>query len=147
MIKIFQVPPTYLNKNILNFKRSAFVAMISVLIVSVVVLSISVTIVFVNINAIKNSLSIRNSDQARMLAESCSEYALEEIVLDSDFSGGDSVVFDDGECSYNVIVGAGEERTIELLGQVKNSTRREKIEIDSLNPDINIVSWQEVASF
>lgn len=147
MIKIFLARLTCLNKNTLNLKKSAFVAMMSVLIVSALVLSISVTIVFVNINAMKNSLLLKNSDQARMLANSCSEYALQEIALDHSFSGSDNLVLGEGECSYNVVIGVGERRTIESLGKTKNNTRREKIEVDLLSPSINIASRQEVANF
>jgi len=127
--------------------KPGFVVMISVLIVSVIVLSISVTIAFLNTGAGKNSLTLKNSDQARLLAETCSEQALLEISLDRNYLGNSNLNFLEGDCSYNVVSGAGENRTIESSGFSGNSVRKEKILINALNPDIIISSWQEIADF
>ena len=127
--------------------QSGFIVMVSVLIVGSVALSIALTIVFVNINAGKNILLIQDSDQARMMANTCSEIALQELVMDNNISGGDTLTFAEGNCVYNISHGSGETRIIESIGQVKNNVRREKININSLTPEINIISWQEVANF
>lgn len=131
----------------IKIKKPAFVVMISVLIVGSIVLSIALMIVFVNINANKNSLLIKDSDQARMLAGTCSEHALQEIALDSDVVGSTTLNLLEGDCTYNIIHGIGENRTIDSFSQNKKSLRRERVIIDALSPEINIVSWQEVADF
>jgi len=127
--------------------KKGFVALISIIIVGAIILSITVFMVYINLNFLHNSFIIKNSDQARMLAQTCSEYALQKINDENDFVGTNNFSLLEGDCSYSVISDIGENRTIESWGQVKNTIRKEKIIIDQINPEINIVSWQEVADF
>jgi uncharacterized protein YpmB len=127
--------------------KKGFVALISIIIVGAIILSITVFMVYINLNFLHNSFIIKNSDQARMLAQTCSEYALQKINDENDFVGTNNFLLLEGDCSYSVISDIGENRTIESWGQVKNTIRKEKIIIDQINPEINIVSWQEVADF
>lgn len=127
--------------------KKGFVALISVIIVGSIILSIAVFMIMINLNASQNSLVIKKSDQARALAGTCSELALQQIIDDNNFSGLVELSLLEGSCSYDVIVLAGENRTVNSSGQVGRIIRKEKIIIDQINPSINIVSWQEVADF
>lgn len=128
-------------------KKSGFVILISVLIISSIVLSISLMIVLVNINSNKNSFNVKNSDQARLLTNTCSEHALQAIALDPNISGSFVLDFGDDSCTYAIYHGVDEERTVDSFSEIKGSIRRERIVIDSLSPEINIFSWQEIPSF
>ncbi|HOZ53093.1 MAG TPA: hypothetical protein PK142_00240 [bacterium] len=127
--------------------KKGFVALISVVIVGAIILSIAVFMIYINLNSSQGGLIIKKSDQARMLAQTCSEYALQKINDENDFDGANNFLLLEGNCSYSVISGSGENRTINSWGQVENIIRKEKIIIDQINPEINIVSWQEVADF
>ena len=104
-------------------------------------------IVLVNINSNKNSFSIKNSDQARMLANTCSEHALQEIIFDNSVLGSFVLSLGSDECSYSIFHGAGEERVIESWSEIRGSVKRERVVVDSFSPNINIASWQEIADF
>ena len=103
--------------------------------------------IYINLNSSQSGLIIKKSDQARMLAQTCSEYALQKINDDNNFSGTNSFLLLEGDCSYSVISGLGENRVIESWGQVKETIRKEKLIIDQISPQINIDSWQELADF
>ena len=128
-------------------KQAGFIVLISVLIISSIVLSISLMIVLVNINSSKNSLSINNADQSRLLTNTCSEYALQEIALDTNIFGSFVLTLGDDVCNYSIYHGVGEERFIKSWSDFRGSVRRERVVIDSFSPKINIVSWQEVVDF
>jgi len=146
--RTFLLQLTCLKSNMFNRnKRPAFVVLISVLIISSIVLSISLMIVLVNINSNKNSFSIKNSDQARMLANTCSEHALQEIIFDNSVLGSFVLSLGSDECSYSIFHGAGEERVIESWSEIRGSVKRERVVVDSFSPNINIASWQEIADF
>lgn len=128
-------------------KKEAFVLMISVLIVGAIVLSISLSVVFVNINAGKNSIDIRDLDQARMLTNSCSELALYELGQNPSAVGISVNNIGDDVCTYNIIQSTPTERIIQSEASYKNSTRKELVVVSSLSPEIVIESWREVADF
>jgi magnesium-transporting ATPase (P-type) len=127
----------------LNFKKG-FVLMISVLIISAIVLSISIMMVFVNINASRSRLDIRNSDQSRMLANACSEMALSEIALGSGISS-DTIIFEEGSCFYNISSVAGG-TIIRSQANFRDFVKREELLLSSTSP-IVIDYWQEVSGF
>lgn len=146
--KFFLAQLICLKNNMLKVnKKSGFIVLISVLIISSIVLSISLMIVLVNINSSKNSLSTNNANQARLLANTCSEYALQEIALDTNIFGSFVLSLGDDTCNYSIYHGAGEERVIESWSEIRGSVRRERVVIDSFSPNINIASWQEIADF
>lgn len=128
-------------------QQPGFVALISVIIVGLISLSIVLTLVAVNINTGKNSLDIKNGEQARLLAEACAEQALLKIALDRDYVGSDELVFPTGSCFYTVFSGAGESRRIEVKGNYQKSIRREVVLVSAVKPVITIFSWQDVADF
>ena len=127
--------------------KKGFVALISVVIVGAIILSIAVFMIYINLNSSQGGLIIKKSDQSRMLAQTCSEYALQKINDENDFVGTNSFSLLEGDCSYTIISGGGENRTINSWGQVENMIRKEEVIINQINPEINIISWQEVADF
>ena len=137
MRKILKAQSIYLSN------KPGFVALMSVMIVSAIVLSISVSIVFLNINSGKSSLDINDMDQARNLASSCSEKALLEIASASGVTS-ETLNFPEGTCFYQIYNLGAEDRRVESRANVKNIVRREELLIDQINPEINIVYWQEV---
>ncbi|MFC1623678.1 hypothetical protein ACFL05_00985 [Patescibacteria group bacterium] len=52
-----------------------------------------------------------------------------------------------GSCTYTVINTGGNNRQINSSASAGNIDRKVKIEIDAINPKINILSWQEVDTF
>ena len=127
--------------------QEGYAALMSILIIGAVGVLVATTMLMVSVSSVQVSMSIKNSDQARYMSDTCAEAALMEIRNSTDFSGIKSQTFPEGECSYDIIKGSGETRTIQVTGKSEENIRKTKIQIDKINPKINVTSWQEVADF
>lgn len=85
--------------------------------------------------------------KARSLAELCVEEALMEIRDDQQFSGSQTVSSSSGTCQFVVLNQGGQNRLIEAEAILGNYTRRFAVSITSINPEIEISDWGEVAEF
>lgn len=92
-------------------------------------------------------LEKNQSSEAYYYASACAEEALQQIHDSVSFSGSGNLSMGNGNCNYTVTAGAGHNRTIEASGIVETIVRKIRITIDKIQPDINIVSWEEVADF
>lgn len=95
----------------------------------------------------KTSLAIDQSNQAKSLANACSEEALQQIRSSTVYTGSGNLTLGQGSCSYTVTSGGGENRTIVSTGAVGTIIRKVKVIISVINPTISVTSWQEVADF
>lgn len=127
--------------------RKGYVALITVLILGAVGTLLSVTLLLASTTRSRTLIDTTNSYYARYYADACAEEALKEISLSTPYEGTDSLIFDNGDCYYSVINTGGQNRRIESEGSAGSVTKRLLIIIDSLNPTINVVSWQEVSNF
>jgi len=128
-----------------NKGQGGYVTLISVLVVGVVGLAIALTLLLLGLNASQTSFAIQESYQAKALADLCGEEALQAIRNLSTFIGLGSVSDGGGVCNYRVSdLGPPESKLIEVSGTVGTVARYLEINIDGINPAINVVSWQEV---
>ncbi len=131
----------------INSKTKGYVTLITVLVMGAISVSVTMTIVMTGIISTKDSLSVVQSRQANFLANACAEDALQEIRNDTLYVGTVQINLGSGSCTYTVTNNGGESRTIASSGTVGTIIRKSKIQIDAINPKINITSWQEVADF
>ncbi|MSU75085.1 MAG: hypothetical protein EXS55_01020 [Candidatus Magasanikbacteria bacterium] len=124
-----------------------FITLLSVLLIGAVGFSIGAALLWFGVGNSKTSLAMEQSTQARWLSDACAEEALEQVRGNTDFFGQANIILGDGTCTYTVIKFAGENRQITILGTVGTITRKEKIILDAINPQIHIISWQEVPDF
>ena len=125
--------------------EQGFVALISVLIVGAVGVAITTSLLLLGLGSSRTSFALEQSSQARALANACVEEALEQIRNNTLFSGTETLTLGQGNCNYTVIVQTNENRTITATGTVGTIIRKVKVTLDTINPNINITSWQEVA--
>lgn len=130
----------------LNTKQG-YITLMSVLIVGAIGATIATSLILLGLGVSRNSFALEQSSIARALANSCSEEALQQIRDSTPFTGTGSLFLEQGICEYEVINNGGQDRTIIASSTVKTIVRKVKITIDTINPDINIVSWQEVSDF
>lgn len=95
----------------------------------------------------RTSFALDQSNQAKALANACTEEALQKIQESTPFSGSATITLGNGNCSYTVTKLTGQNRTIIASGTIGTIIRKINISIDKVNPDINITSWQEAADF
>ena len=127
--------------------KKGYVMLISVLVLGSVLVSISVASLVMSVSKTKNDIYSLQLFEAKALADACAEEALQQIRDSTVFSGSGSLTFGLGSCDYNVLIGVGENRSINASGQVGNVIRKVQISIDTINPLINIIFWQEVGDF
>lgn len=121
-----------------------FVTLISVLIVGAVGISITLSLLLIGIDSAKTNLTLKKSAQAFMLANACVESGLQHIRDNTDFTGDNTILFNEGSCQYTINSQGGESRTIIAAGTVQTTVRRIHVEVDALSPAMNIASWKEI---
>lgn len=132
----------------LSVKKHGFVTLTSVLILGVVALAVTTTILTVSTDLIINSETIVQSDQSKALADTCAELALNELKKDTGYTGNQTLNLGEGSCEILTVQGSGNTtRTIQAEGNIEGVIRRVVVEVDQVNPDTQISSWQEVADF
>jgi len=129
-------------------QKQAYIALITILIISAVTLLIAVSSSLFGISETDMGLIEDQSTQSYYLANACVEYSLEKLKNNINYTGNETLDIDDGSCYIYLPEGSGNEnRTIKVTGTLANQTRKIKIIIEKINPSITISSWQEVSEF
>ena len=127
--------------------RKGYIALITVLVTGAVGVAITVSLILLGLGSSRTSFSLEQSNQAKALANACSEEALQQIRDSTPFTGTGNLTLGRGTCAYAVVNDGAQNRTVSASGTVGTVVRKVKITIDKINPSINITSWQEVADF
>ena len=127
--------------------KKGYIALISTIIVSAIVLSIGLSLIFVNLNASLSGLIVRQSDQARALAKTCSELALYELSQNYNYLESNTYTFYFGQCQYSVLSSGANGRLINSSGVINDIYRKEQVFLNQENSRLNIIYWQDVADF
>lgn len=136
-----------LRKNKEWYSEDGYAALLGVLVMGAVISLATISILLLGIQSSRTSLTFQQSAQARGLADACVEEALQEIRDNTSYTGSDSLSFAIGDCDYTVTSDGGQDRVITAEGRVDSVVRKVQIEIEQINPEVEIESWQEVADF
>lgn len=129
-----------------NLKKG-YITLIAVIVVLAIASAIATSLLLLGIGSSRSSLSLEQSNQSKALANACSEQALQEIRNNPSFSGSGNLNLGSGSCTYTVQNLGGESRLVNSSGLIGTIIRKVKINLNQINPKINISSWQEVADF
>jgi len=127
--------------------KKGYVALITVLISGAIGVAIATSLLLLGLGSSRTSFALEQSNQAKALANACSEEALQQIRDSTPFTGTGSLTLGQGTCGYTVVNDGGENRTVTASGTVGTVVRKIKIIVNTINPAINLTSWQEVADF
>lgn len=129
----------------LDKKRKGFVTLTAVLVLGMVALiTVSSSLLTSNDNFSKNK-TLRLSIATRHLAESCAEIALNSLKSNINYLGNEDIVLPFGTCSILTITGSGNtNRVLQTRATIENITRELQIDIQTINPNTVITSWQEL---
>ena len=147
IMKFFKTKNQTAKNNKYQKTNSGFASLLAVIILGAVGTSIVTSIIFFGLGASLNSFSIEQSYQAKSLANACMEESMQQIRDNNSFVGSGGLVIGEWNCNYLVIDNGGEDRIINSYATIGNVVRKTKIEINQINPSINIVSWKDVAIF
>lgn len=128
--------------------KNGYIALVSILLVSSLTLFLAVNANLFGISESRMALDRAHSSKAYYLANLCAEEALINLKDDLDYSGDETINIAGGSCEILPLEGSGNEnRTIKTTGSFDNKTRKIKIDIDLVNPVMEINSWLEVTDF
>jgi len=127
--------------------KKGYVALITVLITGAIGVAIATSLLLLGLGSSRTSFALEQSNQAKALANACSEEALQQIRDSTPFTGTGSLTLGQGTCGYTVVNDGGEIRTVTASGTVGTVVRKIKIIVNTINPAINLTSWQEAADF
>lgn len=133
--------------NVRHRSGAGYVTLISVLVVGAVGTAIAVSLILLGLGASRTSFAVEQSNQAKALVNACAEEALQQIRDSASFEGVGNFSLGQGTCSYTVTKLTGQNREVESTGNVGTIIRKIKININTINPQIKIVSWQETDNF
>jgi len=127
-------------------KRTGFVALLSMLIISAVATTIAVGLLLRSIG--ENQMAITNdlSQRAQLAATSCAEYGLQQLGNSNSYAGNATLTVDSGDtCHIGIPGGSGNtSRTLVTTSTILDVTQTINIRITSLRPQLKISSWQDV---
>jgi len=106
------------------------------------------SLLMIGIGSMQIGFTVRQSEQARSLAQTCAERGLRSLWEDTGYVGTEALNFDEGECDILRIGGSGNEnRSLCAEGRVGPTVRRYEILLGRVLPSIEVSAWREVEQF
>jgi len=124
-----------------------YITLMSVLVVGAIGTTIALSLILLGLGSSRTSFAIEQSNQAKALANTCAEEALQQIRSSTPYTGSANISLGQGVCSYIVTSQGGQNRTVIASGTVNTIVRKVKVIITAINPNITVSTWQELADF
>lgn len=118
----------------------------SVIMLGAIGLVLMVSVVYQSTITSKTNLNLQQASQARMLANTCAEEALQLLADTGVATASGNLSLYGGSCSYAIFMENGTV-IVTAIGTSGTSLKRVKIIVSSLAPSVVLSSWQEVSSF
>jgi hypothetical protein len=126
-------------------RQSGYIALISILVIGAISTAVALVLLATGADAQRGSLATQRSIQARSLANTCAEEALQRIHDNTGYTGTGNINLGTGSCSYTVTNTGGTSRSVAASGTVNNVVRRVQVYVTINASSISITSWQEVS--
>lgn len=126
------------------FKNKGFIFLVTILIFFAILLSIGLAISLLSVWRMKMGFQKFQSSKAYYLANLCGEEALMSLKEDVDYPGNETMTEEGGNCQILPIEGNW---VIKVIGNFQNQTKKMRIVVSQVDPEMVIDSWQEVAEF
>lgn len=142
--KSFHITKHFMDQQASNKKR-AYVTLLAVIVLSSVAVVMVTASLLISTENLQANGRVRTALEAKALAESCGEIALNKLKINTSYTGNESITLSFGSCQIQTITGAGNtNRTIQTLATKDGITKRLTIVVQTVNPTTIITSWQEV---
>ena len=127
--------------------KKGYVLIYAVILVGSVILAMALYFSWLAAFSVQSTIQLKKSEQARHLANTCAEIALQKIWDDKNFTGSGNFSGYGGSCTYQVRNLGGDNREVRASGVMDNIIRKAKISIGEVGGMVGVTSWQEVADF
>ena len=128
-------------------RNKGFVIIYAVILTGSVVLAMALYFTWLASFSLRTGIQLKKSEQARHLANTCAEIALQKIWDDKNFSGSGNFSGHGGNCTYQVNNLGGDNREVRATGTMDTLTRKAKVSINKVGGLVGVTTWQEVADF
>lgn len=125
----------------------AYATLTTVLLLLVVATLISITAMTVNLENLKATENLINAKQAKYIADSCAETAVNKLKDDPNYAGSENFTISEGTCEIRPVTYDGITWTIQITGFYEDAVRKLEIELDQVVPSTSINRWEQVADF
>ncbi|MDD5041081.1 MAG: hypothetical protein PHX87_00155 [Candidatus Peribacteraceae bacterium] len=128
--------------------RPGYIFLLSVIMVGAIAVATLSSLLMIGVGSMQIGFTVRQSEQARSLSQTCVERALRSLWEDTAYAGNEEFTFDEGVCDILRIGGSGNEnRSVCAEGRVGPTVRRYEILLDRVLPSIQVATWREVDQF
>lgn len=125
--------------------KKGYITLLSVIILTSMASLIVAGGLLTNIDKLDIVNSVEGSKIAKLSAESCAEIAINNLKSNLNYTGNETINFENSTCSIGIINGNGNQnRSFETSGLYLNIEKRYLIQIETINPTTNITSWREI---
>jgi len=122
--------------------RRAYIALVSVLILSAIVLLVGATLALLAVSQAQQSLAMEKGASAHALAEGCVADALLSAFYDANYTGGTRSL-PEGNCTINISK-MGDNWMVTSEGRVDGRYTK-RIRVNILRSDsVQVLSWKEI---
>ena len=131
------------------YQSEGYAVIMSVVLLSAVGVFIATTLLLLGLANSQTNFSVGQSMQANGLASACAETALNSLLQDANYTGGESMTLGSGTCQILNVVFDDLTYSIYSTGSVGSAVRKISIQAQRQTgpASMQIVSWQEVAGF
>lgn len=127
-------------------KNSGFIALLSVMIIAAVALTIGIGMLLRSIGESSMAVTNETTQRAHAAATACAEKALQNLKNSNSYPGNETLIVGIGDtCHISAIAGNGNtNRSFSTTSTISDETFGMTINITSINPTMQISSWQDV---
>ncbi|MDD4287056.1 MAG: hypothetical protein PHO20_00505 [Candidatus Peribacteraceae bacterium] len=128
--------------------RCGYIFLLSIIMVGAVAVATLGSLLMIGVGSLQIGFTVRQSEQARLLAQTCAERALRALWEDTSYTGVEELTFDEGQCDILRVGGSGNDgRSVCAEGRVGPTVRRYEILLERILPSIRVSVWREVEQF
>jgi hypothetical protein len=129
----------------LNKTKRGYVTMVTIIILVAVASVMITSSILISTENFQASQRTRLALEAKALAETCAEVALNTLKTNIFYTGNVTLTYSYGTCQILTITGSGNtNRTITTQSTLDGVTKKSQIVVQTINPNTVITSWQEI---
>ena len=136
-------------KHFKNKRRGGYIALVSVLVASALMLLVGIGSSYRGIDGLLSAGAHESALRARSLAEACVNEGIFRLRANLSYGGNETIIVEGGAtCRIVSVSGTGNaDRTIEAEASDGAYVRKVRVDFKSVQPVIQVRSWEVVAAF
>lgn len=145
--KTFFTNKIFMDQQELN-KKKGFISLITVIILVFTTVIVVSSVLLISTDSFNNNEILFKQFQSRQFADTCVEYAIENLKNDQNYIGNETITFSNGNCQILTITGVGNiNRTIQAIGNFEDAFTRIEVNLVEVIPLTDINYWRYVQQF